>query len=125
MKKYNILIIILQAFHKHKLVDPLENPGVSDLTADVDFSQLRISASMTPGEENYAIVLGPVKQMEFLERLQANVRVKVGSFLDVNIKRKIFLTNFYVLKCLFHFNLKNVILCFTINFEYKFYFTWQ
>ncbi|CAH0718958.1 unnamed protein product, partial [Brenthis ino] len=66
-----------RAFHKHKLVDPLENPGVSDLTADVDFSQLRISASMTPGEENYAIVLGPVKQMEFLERLQANVRVQV------------------------------------------------
>lgn len=66
-----------RAFHKHKLVDPLENPGLSDLTADVDFSQLRIAASMTPGEENYAIVLGPVKQMEFLERLQANIRIQV------------------------------------------------
>lgn len=73
----HLSFIILQAFHKHKLVDPLENPGLSDLTADVDFSQLRIAASMTPGEENYAIVLGPVKQMEFLERLQANVRLQV------------------------------------------------
>ncbi|XP_046970965.1 protein arginine methyltransferase NDUFAF7 homolog, mitochondrial [Vanessa cardui] len=66
-----------RAFHKHKIVDPLENPGNSDLTADVDFSQLRISASMTPGAENYAVVLGPVKQMEFLERMQARVRLQV------------------------------------------------
>nr|XP_026492517.1 protein arginine methyltransferase NDUFAF7 homolog, mitochondrial [Vanessa tameamea] len=66
-----------RAFHKHKIVDPLENPGNSDLTADVDFSQLRISASMSPGVENYAVVLGPVKQMEFLERMQARVRLQV------------------------------------------------
>ncbi|XP_026492517.2 protein arginine methyltransferase NDUFAF7 homolog, mitochondrial [Vanessa tameamea] len=66
-----------RAFHKHKIVDPLENPGNSDLTADVDFSQLRISASMSPGAENYAVVLGPVKQMEFLERMQARVRLQV------------------------------------------------
>ncbi|XP_045453600.1 protein arginine methyltransferase NDUFAF7 homolog, mitochondrial [Melitaea cinxia] len=66
-----------RAFHKHKVVDPLENPGEADLTADVDFSQLRISASMTPGEENYAVVVGPVKQTEFLERMQAAVRLQV------------------------------------------------
>ncbi|XP_050355622.1 protein arginine methyltransferase NDUFAF7 homolog, mitochondrial [Nymphalis io] len=66
-----------RAFHKHKIVDPLENPGASDLTADVDFSQLRISASKSPGAENYAVVLGPVKQMEFLERMQAGVRLQV------------------------------------------------
>ncbi|CAH2087787.1 unnamed protein product [Euphydryas editha] len=66
-----------RAFHKHKVVDPLENPGEADLTADVDFSQLRISGSMTPGEENYAVVVGPVKQIEFLERMQAGVRLQV------------------------------------------------
>ncbi|CAG9571874.1 unnamed protein product [Danaus chrysippus] len=66
-----------RAFHKHKVVDPLENPGLSDLTADVDFSQLRIAASMKPGEENYAIVMGPVKQMQFLERLQAEIRLQM------------------------------------------------
>ncbi|XP_047515988.1 protein arginine methyltransferase NDUFAF7 homolog, mitochondrial [Pieris napi] len=74
-----------RAFHQHKLVDPLENPGVSDLTADVDFSQLRVAASMTPGNDNYAIVLGPVKQKDFLERMQAKVRLEV---LLTNIKNE-------------------------------------
>ncbi|CAK1542492.1 unnamed protein product [Leptosia nina] len=66
-----------RAFHKHKVVDPLENPGESDLTADVDFSQLRVAASMAPGQDNYAIVVGPVKQKEFLERMQAQIRLEV------------------------------------------------
>ncbi|XP_013171433.1 PREDICTED: NADH dehydrogenase [ubiquinone] complex I, assembly factor 7 homolog [Papilio xuthus] len=66
-----------RAFHKHKVVNPLENPGECDLTADVDFSQLRIAASKTPGDENYAIVAGPVKQKDFLERLQAKARLQV------------------------------------------------
>ncbi|XP_023950556.2 protein arginine methyltransferase NDUFAF7 homolog, mitochondrial [Bicyclus anynana] len=66
-----------RAFHKHKIVDPLENPGMADLTADVDFSQLRLAASMTPGDENYALVVGPVAQMEFLQRMQANARLQV------------------------------------------------
>lgn len=59
------------------MVDPLEKPGSSDLTADVDFSQLRIAASRTPGDENYALVVGPVKQKDFLERSQAQVRLEV------------------------------------------------
>ncbi|KAG6461459.1 hypothetical protein O3G_MSEX012652 [Manduca sexta] len=66
-----------RAFHKHQLVDPLENPGASDLTADVDFSQLRIAASKSPGAENFALVVGPVKQKEFLERCQAELRLQV------------------------------------------------
>ncbi|XP_072945581.1 protein arginine methyltransferase NDUFAF7 homolog, mitochondrial [Epargyreus clarus] len=66
-----------RAFHKHKVVNPLENPGSADLTADVDFSQLRVAASKAPGNENFALVLGPVKQMEFLERLQAEIRLQV------------------------------------------------
>ncbi|KAJ0172556.1 hypothetical protein K1T71_011695 [Dendrolimus kikuchii] len=66
-----------RAFHKHKVVDPLENPGKCDLTADVDFSQLRIAASKTPDTEHYALVLGPVKQKDFLERSQAEIRLQV------------------------------------------------
>ncbi|XP_013192686.1 protein arginine methyltransferase NDUFAF7 homolog, mitochondrial [Amyelois transitella] len=66
-----------RAFHKHKVVDPLENPGDSDLTADVDFKQLRIAASKSPTAENYAIVVGPVKQMDFLKRSQAELRLQV------------------------------------------------
>ncbi|XP_063366213.1 protein arginine methyltransferase NDUFAF7 homolog, mitochondrial isoform X2 [Cydia amplana] len=67
----------LEAFHKHKVVNPLETPGASDLTADVDFSQLRVAASMTPGDENYALVVGPVTQRDFLRRTQAEARLKV------------------------------------------------
>ncbi|XP_011565044.3 protein arginine methyltransferase NDUFAF7 homolog, mitochondrial [Plutella xylostella] len=66
-----------RAFHKHQVVDPLENPGTCDLTADVDFSQLRMAASKTPSDENYAVVLGPVTQKDFLERSQAPVRLQV------------------------------------------------
>ncbi|XP_063832068.1 protein arginine methyltransferase NDUFAF7 homolog, mitochondrial [Ostrinia nubilalis] len=66
-----------RAFHKHKVVDPLENPGASDLTADVDFMQLRIAAAKTPSDDNYAIVMGPVQQNDFLERMQARVRLQV------------------------------------------------
>jgi hypothetical protein len=43
----------------------------------VDFNQLKIAASKAPGVENYAIVVGPVTQKEFLERSQAEFRLKV------------------------------------------------
>ncbi|XP_049878295.1 protein arginine methyltransferase NDUFAF7 homolog, mitochondrial [Pectinophora gossypiella] len=66
-----------RAFYKHQVVDPLEMPGQCDLTADVDFSQLRIAASKALDRENYAIVVGPVKQKDFLERMQAEARLKV------------------------------------------------
>ncbi|RVE43209.1 hypothetical protein evm_012158 [Chilo suppressalis] len=66
-----------RAFHKHNVVDPLQNPGESDLTADVDYAQLRIAGSSTPSHENFAIVVGPVTQKDFLERSQAEVRLKV------------------------------------------------
>lgn len=71
----------LQAFHKHQVVNPLENPGECDLTADVDFSQLRIAAAMTPSADNYALVMGPVKQSDFLERCQAPARLEVSILL--------------------------------------------
>ncbi|KAI5636921.1 putative s-adenosyl-L-methionine-dependent methyltransferase domain-containing protein [Phthorimaea operculella] len=66
-----------RAFQKHQVVDPLKDPGKSDLTADVDFYQLKIAASKTPGRENYALVFGPVMQKDFLERTQAPSRLQV------------------------------------------------
>ncbi|GBP60018.1 Protein arginine methyltransferase NDUFAF7 homolog, mitochondrial [Eumeta japonica] len=66
-----------RAFHKHKIVNPLENPGECDLTADVDFSQLRIAASKTSKEDNFAIVVGPVTQRDFLIRAEAESRLQV------------------------------------------------
>ena len=35
------MLYIFRAFRNHKQVDPLELPGTSDLTADVDFSYLK------------------------------------------------------------------------------------
>lgn len=66
-----------RAFHKHQLVDPLKNPGIHDLTADVDFSHLRLAASETAKDENFALVIGPVTQMDFLKRSQAEARLQV------------------------------------------------
>lgn len=59
------------------MVDPLKLPGQCDLTADVDFTQIRIAASKTPDIENYAVVLGPIKQRLFLQRCQAEARLQV------------------------------------------------
>ncbi|XP_075982300.1 protein arginine methyltransferase NDUFAF7 homolog, mitochondrial [Anticarsia gemmatalis] len=66
-----------RAFHKHQVVNPLENPGTCDLTADVDFHQLRIAAAKIPTAENFALVMGPVKQKDFLERCQAPARLEI------------------------------------------------
>lgn len=66
-----------RAFHKHQVVNPLENPGQCDLTADVDFSQLRVAAAKTPSVENYALVMGPVNQKNFLERCLAEARLEI------------------------------------------------
>ncbi|CAB3225337.1 unnamed protein product [Arctia plantaginis] len=66
-----------RAFHKHQVVNPLEKPGLCDLTADVDFAQLRVAAAKMPTMDNYALVMGPIKQADFLKRCQAEVRLEV------------------------------------------------
>ncbi|XP_030754951.1 protein arginine methyltransferase NDUFAF7, mitochondrial [Sitophilus oryzae] len=60
-----------RAFKKHKQVDPLVQPGTSDLTADVDFNVIREVAY------NYGdiIYLGPIKQRNFLHRIGIEYRV--------------------------------------------------
>ena len=49
----------------HKFVSPLAYPGETDLSVDVDFSQLRTAATTAGGVH----VAGPVSQGEFLQRL--------------------------------------------------------
>lgn len=61
-----------RAFRKHKLHDPLLEPGTADLTADVNFSDLKKAAEN--GHE--VLVFGPVTQREFLLRLECELRYK-------------------------------------------------
>jgi len=58
-----------QAVKRHKFVDPLLNPGSSDLTAHVDFQRLGELAA-----KNGCRVLPPASQGRFLERLGIEAR---------------------------------------------------
>jgi NADH dehydrogenase [ubiquinone] 1 alpha subcomplex assembly factor 7 len=53
-----------QAIARHSFADPLQNPGLADVTAHVDFQALAQGA-----EDVGARVHGPVSQGEFLKRL--------------------------------------------------------
>jgi NADH dehydrogenase [ubiquinone] 1 alpha subcomplex assembly factor 7 len=53
-----------QAIARHSFADPLQNPGLADVTAHVDFEALARAA-----EDVGARVHGPVSQGEFLRRL--------------------------------------------------------
>ncbi|HEU0082913.1 MAG TPA: SAM-dependent methyltransferase [Bradyrhizobium sp.] len=53
-----------QAIARHSFADPLQNPGLADVTAHVDFEALARAA-----EDIGARVHGPVAQGEFLQRL--------------------------------------------------------
>lgn len=59
-----------RAFKKHKLHDPLEDPGTADLTADVDFSYLRKFTSKEVG------VYGPITQEKFLTNMGIGYRLQ-------------------------------------------------
>ncbi|XP_013099165.2 protein arginine methyltransferase NDUFAF7 homolog, mitochondrial isoform X1 [Stomoxys calcitrans] len=61
-----------RAFRKHALHDPLKFPGTADLTADVDFRQMKSVA-----ERNHQTVcFGPVEQGVFLNKMQGEVRLE-------------------------------------------------
>ncbi|HVY88118.1 MAG TPA: SAM-dependent methyltransferase [Hyphomonadaceae bacterium] len=62
----------LRAYRAGKQVDPLAEPGLSDLTADVDFPRLKRLC-----EVERLKVHGPVQQGHFLRRLGAMERVHV------------------------------------------------
>ncbi|PSN49022.1 Protein arginine methyltransferase NDUFAF7 [Blattella germanica] len=59
-----------QGFHKHKLHDPLIEPGIADLTADVDFSFFRACT------EDKLLTFGPVTQRDFLLRMGIDLRLE-------------------------------------------------
>jgi len=54
----------LQAVYRHLYADPLENPGLADLTAHVDFASFALAATRAGG-----VAHGPLPQGEFLNRL--------------------------------------------------------
>ena len=74
-----------QAFRKHKQVDVFEEPGNSDLTANVDFAYLREAI------DPVARALGPITQHDFLLRMGLDLRVKklVQGALDVARRKHI------------------------------------
>lgn len=59
----------LQAVHRHKFADPLTAPGETDLTAHVDFAEMKRSAKAR-GLDTY----GPMPQGEFLLKLGLEAR---------------------------------------------------
>ena len=61
----------LQALHAHRMVDPLVDPGESDITAHVDFAAMARSVRATG-----AAVYGPIDQGDFLRSLGIDVRAR-------------------------------------------------
>ncbi|WFD43321.1 hypothetical protein MPSI1_001982 [Malassezia psittaci] len=60
-----------RAFRNHKIVSPLELPGQSDLTANVDFTFLSHAITTTDAQS-----YGPMTQRDFLASLGLNMRLK-------------------------------------------------
>ncbi|TRY62882.1 hypothetical protein TCAL_00350 [Tigriopus californicus] len=59
----------LRGFRNHSVVDPLKDPGLNDLTADVDFNYLARNCS------EHVRLFGPVPQKQFLLRLGLQQRL--------------------------------------------------
>jgi SAM-dependent MidA family methyltransferase len=81
----------LQAVRAHKFADPLEMPGEADLTAQVDFAALAVTAT-----RQGATTQGPVPQGAFLrtlgierraERLQSKATPKQAADIDSALMR--------------------------------------
>lgn len=62
-----------RAFKKHKLHDPLIEPGTADLTADVDFLRMKLLCE----KDDKLVTFGPIKQMDFLKKMEGETRLKV------------------------------------------------
>ncbi|KAA1095671.1 hypothetical protein PGTUg99_021603 [Puccinia graminis f. sp. tritici] len=60
----------LRGFYQHQIVDPLSRPGLTDITANVDFASLK--RSMNPNVQTY----GPITQRQFLLSMGIEVRTK-------------------------------------------------
>ena len=60
-----------QAIKDHKYINPLKEPGTSDLSAKVDFTLIKNIA-----KELQANIYGPLKQNIFLKNLGIDIRCK-------------------------------------------------
>ena len=60
-----------RAFKNHQLHDPPSNPGTADLTADVDFSNVKRQLE----NDDRLITFGPVEQGIFLNEMEAETRL--------------------------------------------------
>ncbi|CRK98491.1 CLUMA_CG011848, isoform A [Clunio marinus] len=61
-----------RAFKNHQLCDALHEPGSADITADVDFKNLKNILQT----DDKVIAFGPVEQGTFLKRMGADVRLE-------------------------------------------------
>lgn len=73
-----------RAFRKHQLHDPLVDPGTADLTADVDFYQLKRFLEQS-GDDQKCITFGPITQSHFLKQMGGDTRVEVNYTGIINI----------------------------------------
>ncbi|XP_049846873.1 protein arginine methyltransferase NDUFAF7, mitochondrial isoform X1 [Schistocerca gregaria] len=81
----------LRAFKKQKIHHPLVEPGLADLTADVDFKYLKKRA------KTKLITFGPVTQSFFLKNMGIDLRLKVLLSQSDSEKRKIILAAYQMM----------------------------
>lgn len=62
-----------RGFKDHKLHSPLKDPGAADLTADVDFGQLKRHLQT----EDRCVTIGPITQRRFISEMGGEARLKV------------------------------------------------
>ncbi|OAV98294.1 hypothetical protein PTTG_00338 [Puccinia triticina 1-1 BBBD Race 1] len=60
----------IRGFYQHQVVDPLSRPGLTDITANVDFASLK--RALNPNVQTY----GPITQRQFLLSMGIEVRTK-------------------------------------------------
>lgn len=63
-----------RSFKNHELHSPLKDPGTADLTADVDFAQLKRHFKA----DDKCITFGPVTQQRFIKEMGGDTRIKVS-----------------------------------------------
>ncbi|XP_015185297.1 PREDICTED: NADH dehydrogenase [ubiquinone] complex I, assembly factor 7 isoform X2 [Polistes dominula] len=82
-----------RAFRKHKLHDPLLNPGSADLTADVDFSLIQKIAL----KDNRVISFGPISQRTFLKNLGIDLRLEMILKNSTDVQKEQILSGYHMI----------------------------
>lgn len=87
-----------RSFKNHKLHSPLKDPGTADLTADVDFSQLKKHFN----EAERCLTFGPVTQRDFIKGMGGDTRMEVWKLFLFTVHWHWFLFNKSHFICLFY-----------------------